>query len=94
MRELALVQWLTQYSDVIGILAGVAIAAAFTPQLIQIVKSKSAKDISLGMYLIYITGVLLFILFGYLISAWPIVIANCIALVQASIILYFKLRYG
>lgn len=77
----------------LGFLAGAFTTIAFLPQSIQTWKTKSTKDISLGMYLIFCTGVILWLIYGILITDYPIIVTNCVTLLLALSILYFKLAY-
>ena len=78
---------------IIGLLAGTLTTIAFLPQVIKTWKTKSTKDISLGMFLTFCTGVLLWIIYGTLVKDIPVVIANIATLSLASTILWFKLKY-
>jgi MtN3 and saliva related transmembrane protein len=78
---------------IIGLAAGFCTTIAFLPQVIKTWKTKSAKDLSLGMYLIFCTGVLLWLTYGILISDLPIILTNLATLILAVSILYFKLSY-
>ena len=78
---------------IIGLLAGTLTTIAFLPQVIKTWKTKSTKDISLGMFLTFCTGVLLWIIYGILVKDIPVVIANIATLSLASTILWFKLKY-
>ncbi|MEX0823412.1 MAG: SemiSWEET transporter [Balneolaceae bacterium] len=77
----------------IGLAAGFCTTVAFLPQVIKTWKSKSAKDLSLGMYLILCTGILLWLTYGILISDLPIILTNVATLSLALSILFFKLSY-
>ena len=79
---------------VMGYLAGACTTSAFLPQAIKIVKTKHTKDLSLGMYSILTTGLVLWIAYGLLHHDWPLVIANMVTLVLAGWIFILKLRYG
>jgi MtN3 and saliva related transmembrane protein len=78
----------------LGLLAGTLTTIAFVPQLTKTWKTKSAEDISFGMFAIFCTGVLLWLLYGVLIDALPVILANSVTLVLAGAILVLKLRYG
>ena len=67
---------------------------SFVPQLLRVWRSQSAHDISTGMYAMFITGLLLWIIYGLWISAWPIVIANSITALLAASILALKARFA
>lgn len=77
----------------IGFIAATLTTVSFLPQVIQVWKTKSTKDISLGMFSIFSLGVLLWLIYGILIQDWIVFMANLITLILASIILIFKLKY-
>jgi MtN3 and saliva related transmembrane protein len=78
----------------IGFVAGGLTTIAFIPQLLKTWKSRSAEDVSLGMLVIFCTGVALWLVYGLLIGAWPVILANVVTLVLALAILLLKVRYG
>ncbi|MCC5942834.1 MAG: SemiSWEET family sugar transporter [Balneolaceae bacterium] len=78
---------------IVGLIAGFCTTVAFLPQAIKTWKTKSAKDLSLGMYSIFCTGIVLWLTYGILISDLPIILTNIASLTLASSILYFKLRF-
>ncbi|PWN05547.1 SemiSWEET transporter [Rhodohalobacter mucosus] len=77
----------------IGLAAGFCTTIAFLPQVIKTWRSRSAKDLSLGMYTIFCTGVALWLTYGLLISDLPIILTNLATLVLALSILFFKLTF-
>lgn len=77
----------------LGYVAGVLTTLAFLPQLYKTWHSKSAHDISYGMYALFSVGLILWTIYGLTKDAVPIVIANLITLVLALIILVLKWRY-
>ncbi len=79
--------------DVLGIIAGMLTTAAFLPQVIKTWKSKSAKDLSLGMFLLFVLGVILWLVYGIFSQALPIILANAATLLLSSVLLYFKLAF-
>lgn len=78
----------------IGLVAGGLTTIAFLPQVVKTWQSKSAKDISLGMFLTFCIGVFLWIIYGFFVNDLPVIIANVLTLVFASTILFFKFKYG
>jgi len=82
------------YVNIIGFTAGTLTTIAFVPQLIKIWKTKSAKDISLGMFVILCTGIILWVVYGILVKSLPVVVANATALVFALSILVLKMKRG
>ncbi|MEW5854858.1 MAG: SemiSWEET transporter [Myxococcota bacterium] len=78
----------------LGLVAGTLTTVAFIPQVLHVYRTRSTRDISLGMFAIFSTGVLLWLIYGVSIHDVPVVVANAITLVLALIILAFKLKYG
>ncbi|HEX3074055.1 MAG TPA: SemiSWEET transporter, partial [Ignavibacteriales bacterium] len=63
------------------------------PQLIKTWKTKSAKDLSLGMFVFFCFGVGLWLVYGIIINDIPILVSNAVTLVLSIMIVYFKLKY-
>ena len=81
-------------SDLIGALAATLTTIAFVPQAWLIWKTRCAAGISLGMYSIFTTGVALWLLYGYAIGSWPVMVANALTLGLALFIMGMKIRFG
>jgi len=81
-------------SDWVGYAAAVLTTAAFFPQVIKTVRSGETKHISLGMYVMFCAGVALWLAYGLMIHALPIIIANIATLALSGTILVMKLRNG
>ena len=77
----------------LGLTAGALTTAAFLPQLIKAWKSRSTKDVSLLMYIVFCIGILLWLIYGICIDSLPLIAANVISLIIAIAILILKLRY-
>ena len=77
----------------IGLLAGSLTTIAFLPQAIKTWKTKSTRDVSLGMFVTFCTGVLLWIVYGLLVEDLPVLMTNIVTFILASTILWFKLKY-
>jgi MtN3 and saliva related transmembrane protein len=75
----------------IGTLAAVFSAVSFAPQAWQIIRTRETHGISVGMYVITVVGFILWIIYGWLLSQWPIVLSNVICLGLAGFILTMKL---
>jgi MtN3 and saliva related transmembrane protein len=80
--------------DWIGSIAATLTTTAFIPQAWQVWRTRHTKDISLGMYAIFTSGVALWAIYGMMIGSWPVIIANCITLVLAGAVLVMKIRFG
>jgi len=81
------------YVTVFGLVAAALTVIAFFPQLMKTWKTKSTKDISLGMFSAFSVGVFLWFVYGISIGDLPVTIANLVTFIQAFIILMFKLKY-
>jgi len=80
-------------TDLIGTLAAILTTISFFPQALHTFRTKDVRGISLGMYSAFTLGVAMWLVYGLMLGAWPVVIANVITLVLASTILVMKLRY-
>lgn len=78
----------------IGGFAATLTTCSFIPQVWRVLKTRHTKDISLGMYALFTGGVALWMVYGILLGAWPVIIANCITLVLAGMVLVLKIRFG
>lgn len=81
------------WPEIIGYAAAVLTTCSFVPQVWHTFKTRDVSGISLGMYCVFACGVALWLAYGVLLSAWPIVVANAITLGLALAILAMKLRY-
>ena len=81
-------------TELIGYLAATLTTCSFVPQAWHTFRTRDVSGISLGMYSVFTTGVALWLAYGLLLEAWPVVAANAITLVLALSILVMKLRYG
>ena len=77
----------------IGSTAATCTTISFLPQLIRVWRRKSARDISLTMFLLFSFGVACWLIYGIGIGSEPITVANAITLMLALAILVLKLRY-
>lgn len=81
------------YIMIIGLVAAALTVIAFLPQLMKVWKTRSTRDISLGMFSIFCVAVFLWFAYGILTSDPPVIIANLLVFVQALVILAFKVKY-
>lgn len=80
--------------DSIGYLAASLTTFSFLPQALHTFRTRDVSGISLGMYSTFTLGIALWLAYGLMIQAWPVVVANAVTLLLASAILTMKLRYG
>lgn len=80
--------------DLLGYAAAALTTASFVPQAWLSFRTGDVSGISLGMYASFTVGVALWLAYGVVLGAWPIVVANAITLMLALCILVMKLRGG
>ena len=80
-------------TEIFGYCAAVLTTISFVPQAWHTFKTRDVRGISLGMYSVFTAGVACWLIYGLLLGAWPIVIANVVTLVLAGGILVMKLRF-
>ena len=78
----------------IGFAAAACTTVAYAPQVIKVWKTRSARDISLGMFLIMVLGLALWLVYGLLSGDGPLIASNAVTMLLAGGILVMKLRYG
>lgn len=79
--------------DILGYSAGAITSLTFLPQVIKTWKLKSARDISLLMFLIAALNEIMWIIYGALLDNWVIILTNIIVLTMALTMIFFKLRF-
>ena len=77
-----------------GYFAAILTTLAFLPQLIKTLKTKKAEDVSLITLIMFLTGLLSWIIYGYKIESTPILVANIITFVLNLLILIFKISFS
>ena len=82
------------WADIVGSLAAILTTISFLPQAWHSFKTKDVSGVSLGMYSVFTVGVALWLVYGLLLRAWPIVVANVITLALAVAILGMRVAYG
>jgi len=81
------------FIDIIGLVAALCTSTSFLPQAIKTIRTRDTSGISLSMYCVFAAGTLLWLIYGVMIGSYPVVIANTITIVLASIILYYKIKH-
>jgi MtN3 and saliva related transmembrane protein len=79
--------------DLLGYVAATLTTSSFVPQAYKTFRSKDVSGISLTMYSMFTFGMMLWLVYGFLINAWPIIVANAVTLSLALTILSMRLRY-
>ena len=81
-------------TEFFGFFAAILTTAAFLPQLIKTLKTKKADDVSLITLIMFLSGVGSWIIYGYKISSFPILLANIITFILNLLILISKIYYS
>jgi MtN3 and saliva related transmembrane protein len=81
------------WADYLGLFAAFLSAITFIPQVIQAYKTKSVKDLNIGMLSIVFTSVIVWLIYGFAKNLLPVIIANSIILILSSVLLYFKATF-
>ena len=82
-----------ELAQIIGLVAAFLTTAAFVPQVIRTLKTKSTRDISLGMFTMMFTGTALWLVYGLMIDELPVILANSVSVCLSFIIFFFILIY-
>lgn len=79
--------------EALGVAAAICSTTSFIPQLIKLVREKTADAISTRMYALTVTAFSLWSVYGLMLKSWPLVVSNLISLGLSSAILLLQLRY-
>jgi MtN3 and saliva related transmembrane protein len=83
----------TRTVEDIGFVAAFCTTAAFVPQLLRVMKLRSARDISLGTFLLFSVGVFLWLVYGIYTGSKPVIASNLVTLALSVSILILKVKY-
>lgn len=78
----------------LGYAAGALTAFTFLPQVLKTWKDKSAKDVSLYMFIIAFVNEIMWLVYGVMINNWVIILTNAVMLVMSGIMIWLKMRYN
>lgn len=78
----------------IGFAAGALTTSAFAPQALMILRTRRVADISLAMYASFVSGVGLWVLYGFEINSMAVIVTNSITFLLAGSVLFLKLSLG
>lgn len=77
----------------IGIIAGVLTACSMLPQLVKVIQKKEAEDISLKMLIVLMSGIALWVVYGFLKNDIPIIATNIFSLLVNITLTFFRVKY-
>lgn len=79
--------------EILGLIAGGLTTIAFIPQVYKTWKTKSADDVSIHMFILFLTGVTLWIIYGFINAIPAVLFSNIAIFILASIQILLKIRY-
>lgn len=79
--------------NILGIVAGILTSISMIPQLIKVLKEKNAEDLSFVMILVLITGLSLWVWYGFIKDELPIILSNAFAVLVNIILLICCMIY-
>lgn len=77
----------------LGFVAGTLTTMSFVPQAHKAWQTKRCNDLSWAMLLAFAAGVVLWLIYGTLLRAAPIIVANAVTLALLLSIIAMKARY-
>ena len=77
--------------DWLGYTAAALTTFSFIPQAWHTFRTRDVSGISLAMYSAFTVGIVLWLAYGAILGAWPVIIANIVTLVLALSILAMKI---
>ncbi len=80
-------------ADLLGYAAGALTAFTFLPQVLKTWREKSAKDISLYMFVIAFVNEIMWLAYGVMIDNWVIILTNAVMLGMSGLMIMLKLKY-
>ena len=81
-------------ADIVGTGAALCSMTSFMPQIVKIWRERDASSVSLRMYLVTVTGFVLWTIYGVLIGSWPVTASNVVCLVMSGAVLALKWRFS
>lgn len=81
-----------EYYDLIGFLAASLTTTSFIPQALKVIRTKHTKDLSLTMYVMFVSGVFCWGIYGLFLGKYPIIAANIVTLIFSGTILVYKVK--
>lgn len=85
---------MSQVANIVGVGAALCSMTSFVPQIVKIWKERDASSVSLRMYLVTVTGFVLWTVYGVLIGSWPVTASNIVCLALSAAILALKWRFS
>ena len=84
---------LMAFAEILGYIAAVGTTGAFIPQVVTVFKTKRTEDLSLGTFVLFCVGVLLWSIYGVIVNSLPIILANSLTFLMAFYILVMIVKH-
>lgn len=81
------------FIKILGLVAGACTSLAILPQVITTYKTKKASNVSIFMFIVMLTGNVLWVVYGVAKSDVAIIVTNIVSVVFNIIMLVFKVKY-
>ena len=78
--------------EAVGLLGACLTTFSFLPQAFRIWRSRSARDVSLVMYLMMTTGSAIWLIYGLLLGSPALILSNAVGFVLVGSVLALKLQ--
>jgi MtN3 and saliva related transmembrane protein len=82
------------FAEYLGLIAGLLVTCSLIPQIIRVFRLRSAREISAVFTVLLLLGLVLWVVYGIILTLAPVIIWNAIGAVLAILLLYAKMRYG
>ena len=82
----------TAWINLVGAVAATLTTSAFFPQAIKTIRTRDTSGLSLSMYALLLSGVMLWLAYGVIIGSWPLIVSNAVVLVPQSLVMAMLLR--
>ena len=86
-------RWWSTVVELVGTFAGLGTTFSFVPQAYQTIRTDDVDGLSLGMYIMFVSGVFLWLTYGFLKRAWPLVVSNVVTFLLSGLILTIILQH-
>lgn len=80
-------------TEAMGLVAGLLTTIAYLPQVVKVWVGRSARDVSLGMFVIMNIGIALWLVYGIAIDSLALILANSVTLLLTLAVLIGKVKF-
>jgi len=80
-------------TTILGLVAAFFTTFANLPQALRAIRTKHTKDLSIYWIVMVLIGVLLWLVYGFIIDSLPVILANAVSFFLVAVILILKIKY-